>query len=387
MRLIHTADWHIGQVFYGYDRSDEHVAALRALCRIVEDAQPDVLLVSGDVFHNPQPSASSQQLFTTAITELRDAAPQMAIIITAGNHDSATRHEVFSRVWRRLGVYVIGSAASDDAQNIEKLIISLPECFVLAVPYIYGRAIDDGLFPRLLAEVERRNTDNLPVIAMAHLMMPFGEIAPLGDFKGADEPKPLELLGEGYDYLALGHVHHPVAIPGAADAVRYSGSLIPVSFAEDFAHSVVQVDIAAHGTAPEIKLLPVEEPIPVVSLPRGGFKPWAEALAEVKAYSSSKPVYVRVCVSRDEPVPADANETLQKICSDKGLRFCLLHYPPLTAASGAGETQGLTFDEFRELSPAEVASLYLRDNGFELGDGAKALFDGILSELGKEDEP
>ena len=80
MRIIHTADWHIGQLFYGYDRVAEHTVAFAALRDIVALKQPDVLLVSGDVFHNPQPSATAQAMLTRVITELRDAAPKMTII-------------------------------------------------------------------------------------------------------------------------------------------------------------------------------------------------------------------------------------------------------------------------------------------------------------------
>lgn len=386
MRLLHTADWHIGQLFYGYDRSTEHLAAFRALRAIVAEKQPDVLLVSGDIFHNPQPSASAQALLTRVITELRDAAPEMAVVMTAGNHDSASRHEIFSEAWKRIGVYAVGSVADFQNPDFAKLIIELPSGYVIAVPYLYGRAIDEGLFPRLLAEVEKRNTACLPVVAMAHAMLQFPGVAPGDDFKGADEPKAPELFGSGYDYLALGHVHHPSAMPGTAGTVRYSGSLIPVSFAEDFTHSVVLADIPAHGAPVNIELLPLPDVFPVVSIPANGFRPYAEALAELKQYNPAAPCYVRLCVNRDEAVPADAAETATGICEEKGIRFCHLHYPPQSWTGGASDGASLSFDEFREMTPREVADLYMQDCGFDFPESLKLLFDEIVESVNQDEQ-
>ena len=388
MRIIHTADWHIGQLFYGYDRVAEHTVAFAALRDIVALKQPDVLLVSGDVFHNPQPSATAQAMLTRVITELRDAAPKMTIILTAGNHDSASRHEIFSDAWRRLGVYAIGSVADNDDDNFQKLIVEVPGGFVVSVPYVYGRSIDDGLVVRLLAEVEKRNTDGLPVVVMAHAMMAFAGIIPESDDKGADEPKSLELFGHGYDYLALGHVHHPSAMPGTRGAVRYSGSIIPLNFSENFRHSVVMADIDVYGAEPRIELLPMPDIMPVVSIPTSGFRPWSEALGELRNYRSEIPSYVRLCVSRDEAVPPDAAETAAKICEERGHRFCLVHYPPLDCSGHGGKDAGLSFDEFREMTPADVAKLYARDNGIAFSDAVWRLFAEVVDTVkSEEDEP
>lgn len=385
MRLIHTADWHIGQNFYGYDRAEEHLAALSRLRDIVAHHRPEVLLISGDIFHNPQPSASSQSILTRAITELRDAVPNMSIIMTAGNHDSASRHEVFSDAWRRLGVYAIGSIADDDASNFEKLIVELPTGFVVAVPYVYGRAIDDGLFQRLLDEVARRNDKGLPVVVMAHAMMAFAGVRQDSDFKGADEPKALELFGSGYDYLALGHVHHPVVMPGTEGRVRYSGSLIPVSFAEDFTHSVVLAETDAHGGDIRLEMLSIPAPRPVINVPQGGFKPWKEALNVLKTSDFPPSAYIRLCVERDNEIPADANEIALKICEEKGLRFCLIHHPPIDFSNTGTDSRTFSFDEFREMSPLDVATLYLKDKDIELPDDVLNLFNEVVESVASDE--
>ena len=60
LKIIHTADWHLGQTFFGYDREEEHDAFLNWLVATLEEQQTDVLLIAGDVFDVANPSASAQ---------------------------------------------------------------------------------------------------------------------------------------------------------------------------------------------------------------------------------------------------------------------------------------------------------------------------------------
>ena len=69
------------------------MAMLLQMVDIVREEKPDVFLLCGDVYHTPQPSASVQTMFTNALVEIHDANPDMTIVITAGNHDSGTKHD------------------------------------------------------------------------------------------------------------------------------------------------------------------------------------------------------------------------------------------------------------------------------------------------------
>ena len=99
MRIIHTSDWHLGHILYGYDRSREQRNMLGQIEEIVGKEKPDALVVSGDVYHTGQPSAAVQKMFTEAVMRLHEACPGMEIVITAGNHDSASKHEVSRILW------------------------------------------------------------------------------------------------------------------------------------------------------------------------------------------------------------------------------------------------------------------------------------------------
>ena len=108
MKIIHTSDWHIGQIFYEYDRDGEHLAFLERLREIIVSEKPDALLISGDIFDSAMPSAQSQRLYTDAILRLKSACPDMTVVVTAGNHDSGTRLETVRNLWDKSGVKVIG---------------------------------------------------------------------------------------------------------------------------------------------------------------------------------------------------------------------------------------------------------------------------------------
>ena len=91
LRLIHTADWHLGQTFFGYDREAEHEAFLGFLTNLLVERQTDVLLIAGDVFDVTNPSAGAQRRFYRFLREANRLNPGLQIVIIAGNHDSAIR--------------------------------------------------------------------------------------------------------------------------------------------------------------------------------------------------------------------------------------------------------------------------------------------------------
>ena len=94
MKIIHTSDWHIGQIFNEYDRSEEHLAFFSELADIISAEKPDALLVSGDVFDSAMPSAQSQRLYTDALLRLKNSCPDMTIVVSAGNHDSGAGQRI-----------------------------------------------------------------------------------------------------------------------------------------------------------------------------------------------------------------------------------------------------------------------------------------------------
>ena len=143
MKLLHTADWHLGQTFFEYDRRDEHIRFLNWLREQLRELDIDVLLIAGDIFDSPNPSAESQRLYYTFLREVTQENPSLQIIIIAGNHDSAARLEAPNPLLEGMNVSVRGVVRRDSEGNIDWQHLIIPvrinnetEAYCLAVPYL-----------------------------------------------------------------------------------------------------------------------------------------------------------------------------------------------------------------------------------------------------------
>lgn len=420
MKILHTSDWHLGQRFYGYDRLEEHESFMTQLARLIECEKPDAMLVSGDIFDSALPSAQVQKFFVDSVLALKRACGSMEIFITAGNHDSGARLEVMKPLWESHGVHLVGGSRRDEDGNIAlgQFIFKVPAgAYVVAVPYFHPMnfpAAEEVLersgrqaafFRRLSQEVADLNVEGWPVIVMAHL-----GVAGC-DLRGHDERligniefSAPEQLGYGYDYLALGHIHkaqnvaaggavRDTAAGGAVDGtvdgigscqearglVRYSGSPLPLSFAEDFPHSVTLVEIERHGAPLMVREEEIQPLRGVLTLPREAGGDLEAALEELSRLPSEDNSYIRLLVTQDVPVPADAEQRALKCIQDgnKACRLCEIRRKVRlrSSAVAAGSPADITdMEEVRMLDPMEIAGRhYLKKNQEEMNGELKEL--------------
>ncbi len=388
MRLLHTSDWHLGHILYNNERAREQTDMLRQMADIVREEQPDLFLLCGDVYHTAQPSAAVQKMFAEGMMQIHEACPEMRIVVTAGNHDSASRHDIFHMPWLRHNVITVGAVDKDGPEN---LIIEVPgKAFVVAVPYCNGRSMPEGLFQQLLDAVERRNTAQLPVVMMAHTTVDgcirTGHDNATEREVGGIESLSISELGSGYDYLALGHVHCKQFVHTGHHNVRYSGTPLPVSFDEDFEHTVSIVEIAVHGDRPMVKEIPISNPYPLVTLPRPGeaFSTWDEARAALQEFPNDNPAYIRLNVEVDDYLPAEAKGKAEQIAKEKSCRFCLINAVRKVNADAA-DAQALSVQEFRVTHPKEIAKRYLESEGVTFDEEMEAVFDEACRLIDEEE--
>ena len=387
MKILHTSDWHLGHTLYNYDRTEEQQAMLEQMVSIVEDQKPDVFLLCGDVYHTPQPSAAVQTMLSDGLVRIHEANPQMTIVMTAGNHDSGTKHEIFQTPWKALKVYAIGQlgkAASKREQNharmesaeheqarlkgkedLDEHIIEVPgKGWIVAVPYANERNIPEGFFQQLLDRVADRNTENLPVVMTAHTTVKGC------DFTGHDhateytvggiDSLELEEMGEGYDYLALGHIHHGQFVHSGKHNVRYSGTPLPVSFDENFTHSVSIVEIGRHGEKPAVKEIEILNPHPLVTLPTDGLATWEEAKELLSKFPDDIPAYIRLNVEIEDFLPVGANDEAASLTKGKQCRFCCINAK--RKARRYAEYEGISFDEEMQTMFNEVMDMVAEES-------------------------
>ncbi|MGI4820296.1 MAG: exonuclease SbcCD subunit D C-terminal domain-containing protein [Janthinobacterium lividum] len=394
MRVLHTADWHLGQHFLtGQERLTEQRAFLDWLLATVQAQEVEALVLAGDVFDTTSPSHAAQELYYDFLVRMQGTCCR-DIVVVGGNHDSPTLLNASRRLLRALRIHVVGGAPTDPAEQIISLAGSGPGLVVCAVPFlrdrdlrlsIAGETPDERQFRiresiaghyLALSEhdlVRRLREQDVPVLATGHLYAAGGEAR-----EGAERDVHIGGLGVvgaehfpvAFDYVALGHLHRPQVV-GGREHIRYSGSPVPLSFTEaDDKQQVLLLDFAGAGP-PQITALPV----PVTRRLQRFHGELDEVEAAIIAYDNSAFTLVAwadVLVRSDEPsaevqrrVQAALKERRDQVLAPRGVRHQRATEAPdaTTAATAPIEhLHELTVDEvFRRrvagLPPERAATL------------------------------
>ena len=400
MKVLHTSDWHIGQIFHNYSREEEHKYFFEQLKSIIIKEKPDVVVVSGDVFHTATPTIVSQRLYYNFIVDLSRLDHDLQIVITSGNHDSPSRLEAPRPLWEAFNVSVVGmldyqTVTEDFGLNFDATKIEIPITkkgeiigWVLAVPYINGNA---NIYDLLLKHLKTRPeyADNQSIVAMGHLAVKSADITGhSADIIGKLETLDVQDFTEvkGVDYWAFGHIHFPQAIKGIEN-MRYAGSPFPISFNENYEHSVVSVNI--EDGMIKTKIIPLKTLIPIVDFPAKpkGYDdalPYETVLMQLIEILGEK-AYVRVHVQTDKPLTQVETASMIQAFEGQEAMFCgIQSYFP--EREEGDELQSVkTLNELKSISPFELGcSVYQKKNGCEMPDELKEMFKKVCEEAEKQ---
>lgn len=392
MKILHTSDWHIGQVFnFHYDRQEEHQYFLDQLCGIIERERPDALIVSGDLYDKNTPSNTAMRFLNDNLLRICDITPEMPLILTAGNHDSSSRIESMSGVWKRVNTHFIGAAERiNDQYLIDKHIIEVPgKGWIAAIPYIPDYQND--LYNIVLQEIQEKNTQNLPVILMGHTtignaIFSAHESTTFNgrDIVGGINSMSLNDIDNSYDYFALGHIHTPQTLGNGK--ARYCGSPVQLNFKEQFTHSVTMVTIENHGDTPTIETIELEPLRKFYVIPSKP-TPLEDALTYLENNLPDSQGYVQLNILSAERLPSDTENRIRNIL-DKGENLLYCDYKctrPAVEGGNSIEKSDFNLSEFKEKSPLEIAERYFRDsNGTEMDDTLKELLNSVIDEVTEE---
>lgn len=340
MRLLHTADLHLGQILYHqYQREDEHEHFFSQLKKWVTEYKPDALLISGDIFDVPRPAAYVWKSFTKYFVDIHNLCPGMAIVMVAGNHDSPSALQSHSEIWRLANTYIIGKQPPlvEKSENWEENFIVRIGCgYIIAVPYMGSDRMN--VYDSLTSYVERENDGNLPVVVMGHLAITGSDFTGHSDQIGHLTGIDVNLLGKNFDYMALGHIHRPQTIGYFQDnqmedveyeapVIRYSGSALHVSCDEAFPHSVSLVDIEPENHTIKIKQLHIDQLRHFYTLPEEKNKSFLsekEIFQNLKLFTKTHTTgYIRLKVDYKVNLSSDFTHQIYSILESDGmdLRF------------------------------------------------------------------
>ncbi|EXY45715.1 exonuclease SbcCD subunit D [Bacteroides fragilis] len=378
IRILHTADWHLGQTFFGYDRTQEHEHFLDWLAGVLTKNKIDVLIVAGDVFDVSNPSAASQRMFYRFIHRVTTENPRLQLVVVAGNHDSAARLESPLPLLQEMRTEIKGIVRKQNGKiDYEHLLVELKnaagegEALCLAVPFLrqgdypvvetegnpYAEGVKE-LYARLLKYALKKRTDGQALVAVGHLLATGSEIAEKDHSEriiiGGLESVSPESFPEQIVYTALGHIHKAQRVSGREN-IRYAGSPLPMSFAEKhYHHGVVKVTLD-EGWAVEIEKLEYTPLVRLLSIPATEAAAPDEVLDELRGLElpEDEPMpYLEVKVKLSEPEPM-LRQQVEEILEGKPVRLARIVSFYRQAAEGGVEEEVLTAG-LQEMNPLQI---------------------------------
>ena len=385
MKIIHTSDWHLGQNFFEYDRREDHDSMVEQLAELIKEENPDALIIAGDVYDIAAPNTTVQKEFAEHIVRLRDACPSAAIVCISGNHDSASRHEIYQTPWEALNVHMIGKVNMNDlAENIIRI---KDKGWIVAVPYTNDRFLNDGFYKSMEDTVKNMTGESLPIVYVGHAAIKgrdyTGHLSQNDRFIGGIECTSIEEIGEAYDYIALGHIHKAQTFDNGR--ARYSGSPLPVSFDEvkrGYEHGFTIVEIDSHGSTPRIRTRDVTCPHPLVNIPAEGFAEWNDVMRELRTFPSDIDAYIRlnVLLKGNSLLPLDKDIQIKNALSGKKARHAATNptREEVEKAAGSDSRQmSLTMTELQEMDPKLILKAHAEAVNAQFDKDFEEMFDAV----------
>ena len=262
MKIIHTADWHLGKTLKSQPLIDDQSYILAEFLKLIDDTNPDAVIIAGDVYDRGIPPVDAVALFDEIIFKL--IARKIPVLSISGNHDSAGRLNFGSRLFERADFFINVDAPVILSDNFGEVYFSLIPYFTAAEIKnkfaLDAEDFDTSAATKICVENARQK---IPAgkrsVAIAHLFATGGvtsesERKNIGTIESVDAG-----IFAGYNYTALGHLHKPQTMKKTGHVVRYSGSLLKYSFDEvgySKGVTLVELDGAGKVTAEHIPLTP-----------------------------------------------------------------------------------------------------------------------------------
>lgn len=263
MKILHTADWHIGKLLEGKSRLEEQRIVLEQFVSIADTTNADVICIAGDVFDNGHPSAGAEMLLYHTLKELSKQGQRLVVLI-AGNHDQPSRLEAIVPLAREHGIIIYGTPRTKipsgkygnfEIESLEEGVFSFSckgeKAVFACIPYVSEKTLNEVLYREEDSD-EKRAVDYAEKIGELFqekaswyqedtINVLVSHVFTLGCKKDGSEQGMMlgnsyllspEVFPEKAQYVALGHVHRPQKVIGSHGRIRYSGSPLPYRLQE-----------------------------------------------------------------------------------------------------------------------------------------------------------
>lgn len=380
MKLMHLADLHLGKRVNGFSMMEEQEYILNRILEIMEEEQPDGLLVAGDVYDKTIPPAEAVRLMDDFLTAV--AAKHVPVFLISGNHDSAERVAFGHQLMQGSGIWI--SPVYDGTIRHHTLEDRWGEVNIYLIPFLRPSVVR-SFFPDV--EIEDY-TDALRTIiedlqvdtSRRNVVLAHQFVTAAGALPETCDSEQLSVGGldrvdgsvfSPFDYTALGHLHGPQRV--GSETIRYAGSPLKYSFSElHQKKSVTVAELREKGEA-EIRQIPLQPRREMIEL-RGTFE---KILAEARKKGEPQTDYYHMILT-DETDVVDALSRLREYYPN----IMLLDYDNRRTRSQKEVEQ---LDRVEERTPGELfAALYEQQNGQEMDSDRKEYLDGLIREIWEE---
>ncbi len=248
MRLLHTADWHVGKTIRGRSRTAEHEAVLGNLVRVADEEAVDMVLVVGDLFDSAAPPPEAERIVYRTLLDLgRGGRP---VVVVSGNHDNPRRLAAVAPLFEHAAVHIQtavvppgqGGVVALEAGGVPVRLALLPfvsQRHVVGADELMGAGADHHSLQyadrigRIVDALSGGFEDHTVNIVVAHAMV-FGGVMGGGERSAHtvfEYAVPATAFPVSAHYVALGHLHRAQRIAGACP-IWYPGSPLALDFGE-----------------------------------------------------------------------------------------------------------------------------------------------------------
>lgn len=377
---MHLADLHLGKRVNGFSMMEDQEYILNRILEIMEEEQPDGLLIAGDVYDKTIPPAEAVRRMDDFLTAV--AAKHVPVFLISGNHDSAERVAFGHQLMQGSGIWI--SPVYDGTIRHHTLEDRWGEVNIYLIPFLRPSVVR-SFFPDV--EIEDY-TDALRTIiedlqvdtSRRNVVLAHQFVTAAGALPETCDSEQLSVGGldrvdgsvfSPFDYTALGHLHGPQRV--GSETIRYAGSPLKYSFSElHQKKSVTVAELRAKGET-EIRQIPLQPRREMIEL-RGTFE---EILAEARQKGEPQTDYYHMILT-DETDVVDALSRLREYYPN----IMLLDYDNRRTRSQKEVEQ---LDRVEERTPGELfAALYEQQNGQEMDSDRKEYLDGLIREIWEE---
>ena len=320
MRFFHLSDLHIGKQLHHYSLKEDQEHILGEIIEYAGKLHPDAVVIAGDIYDKPVPSAEAVTLFDDFLTRLAKIRPQIPVMIISGNHDSADRLRYAAGILKKEKIYLAGSVPQKEEEHIEKVALKdeWGEVNFFLLPFLkpaYVRRLFEENPPETYSDalnrlIKRENInfkDERNVLVSHQLYM--GSYLPETcdsetiSIGGLDQ---IDITGvEPFDYVALGHLHGKQKVKD--EHIRYCGTPLKYSVSEaSHTKALTVVTLGEKGESVKIEEYPLH--------PLRDVRKITGKLKEILKEERSPEDYVSITLT-DETDPYHPKEQLETVFS------------------------------------------------------------------------